>query len=327
MAGLTDNHNRVISYLRLSVTDRCNLRCVYCLPEDGVVRLDHQDILTYEELTRLTRLALDLNITKVRLTGGEPLVRRGIVDFAHQLKTLAVPDLRLTTNGQLLAEMAADLYAAGVSKVNVSLDTLQADKYRVITRGGRLERVLAGLDAALEAGFDPVKINVVVMRGLNDDEIESFGRLALDRPFHVRFIEFMPLGRSGWRPGLFASSDEVLARLEGLSPLRPLEAGPGDGPARRLKPAGAAGEIGLISPLSHHFCPKCNRLRLTSDGKLLTCLFAQEEVDLRGPLRSGASDEELLRLITEAVAAKPDRHHLDSGRQPSFSRCMRTIGG
>lgn len=327
MNALTDTHQRTISYLRLSVTDRCNLRCRYCMPEGGVATMDHDEILTYEEMLRLTGLCLKLNMTKVRLTGGEPLVRKGIVGFIRRLKALPAPDVRITTNGTLLADMAEDLFQAGVSRVNVSLDTLDAAKFKAITRCGRLERVLGGLEAALAAGFDPVKINVVVIRGQNDDELEDFARLAIERPFHVRFIEFMPMERNNWRAGQVISSDEVLQRLSKVASLSPIEAQVDDGPARRFKPEGGRGEIGLISPVTNHFCPSCNRLRMTSDGKLLTCLFSKDMIDLRTPLRSGASDDELTALIRGAAQAKPDGHHLAEDPAQTNGRPMRSVGG
>ena len=328
MTALTDTHNRTISYLRLSVTDRCNLRCRYCMPSQGIQMLDHAEILTYEEMVRLVGLCLRLNMTKVRLTGGEPLVRRGIIDFARQLTGLPVPDLRLTTNGTRLAEMAADLLAAGVRRVNISLDTLDADKYRHITRDGNLDEVWAGLRACLDEGFEQVKVNAVIIRGFNDDEIEVFARLSTELPIHVRFIEFMPLERNGWRPGLVVSSNELQGRLERMGRLEEIPFQAGDGPARRFKLAGAAGELGLISPLSQHFCPSCNRLRLTPDGMLLPCLFGQTEYDLKGPLRSGMGDEALLEIIKKAAASKPVGHHLDgSPLDQGHHRPMTKIGG
>ena len=327
MGCLTDSHLRTISYLRLSVTDRCNLRCLYCTPSKGFKHIDHAEILTYEELTRLTRLCLGLSITKVRLTGGEPLVRLGLVDFVRQLKSLPVPDLRLTTNGILLAENAAELYRAGVKRVNISLDTMKEDKFRMITRGGELRKVWAGLEAAVKAGMDPVKINVVAIRGFNDDEIEDFARLSLETPFVVRFIEFMPLDRNNWKPGRVVTSDEIEARLSKLGPLAPIPARAEDGPARRFKLGRGPGEVGLISPLSHHFCPTCNRLRITADGKLLTCLFSSQEIDLKKPLRSGASDGEILALLKKAVADKPERHRIDQDRPDPGHRPMGAIGG
>ncbi len=326
MAPLKDSHDRTISYLRLSVTDRCNLRCVYCMPSQGLSLLDHAQILTYEEMTRLTKLCLNLSVNKVRLTGGEPLVRKGILEFIRQLSSLKVPDLCLTTNGILLPDMAAGLFEAGVGRVNVSLDTLDEAKFRAITRGGELKRVWTGLKTAVAVGFDPVKINVVLIRGVNDDEIEAFARLSLETPFHVRFIEFMPLERNGWRPGLVVTSDEVIARLKSLGALTRIPNQINDGPARRFKLDHGRGEVGVISPLSHHFCPTCNRLRVTADGKLLTCLFAEEETDLMTPLRAGADDETLLNIIRLAVATKPGRHHLAEGSGPG-RRPMGSIGG
>jgi len=327
MGCLTDSHRRTISYLRLSVTDRCNLRCLYCTPIKGFKHIPHAEILTYEELTRLTRLCLEMEITKVRLTGGEPLVRLGLVDFVRQLKSLPVPDLRLTTNGILLAEMAAGLSRAGIKRVNISLDTMKEDRFRMITRGGDLRRVWAGLEAALKAGMDPVKINVVAIRGFNDDEIEDFARLSLETPFKVRFIEFMPLDRNHWKPGRVITGGEIEARLKKLGPLTPIQAEADDGPARRFRLGRGPGEVGLISPLSHHFCPTCNRLRITADGKLLTCLFSSQEIDLKPALRSGGSDEELLTILREAVASKPERHRLDQGRPGLGRRPMGAIGG
>ncbi len=327
MTALTDNHRRRISYLRLSITDRCNLRCRYCLPADGVKMLHHDDILTYEEMLRLAGLCLELNITKVRLTGGEPLVRKGIIDFARRLKELPVPDLRLTTNGTLLSTMAADLYAAGVRRVNISLDTLDPAKYRAITRGGELSRVLDGLHEALAVGFEPIKINVVVIRGFNDDEIEGFVALALERPYHVRFIEYMPVEREGWRPGLVVSSDEVFEHVAAVAKTTEIPLQATDGPARRFKLDGGSGEVGLISPLTHHFCPSCNRLRLTADGKLLSCLFDSREFDIKTPMRAGASDEELTEMIKLVVASKPAGHHLADDPTEVNGRSMNAIGG
>lgn len=324
---LQDSERRTVGYLRLSVTDRCNLRCQYCAPAKGFHHISHGQILSYEELTRLTKLFLGLGIGKVRLTGGEPLVRLGLVDFARQLKALPVPDLRLTTNGVLLEEMAEELFAAGISRVNISLDTLQAERFREITRGGDLDRVRAGLRAAERVGFDPIKLNVVVMRGVNDDELEAFGRLALDKPYHVRFIEFMPLERNSWKPGAVVDREEILARLTRVLDLEEIPRQAEDGPAQRFRIRGGQGEIGLISPISNHFCPTCNRLRITSDGKLLTCLFASNEVDLREPLRSGASDDDLLAIINEAVAHKPKGHKLAQGQGTEHSRTMGSIGG
>ena len=278
-------------------------------------------------MTRLTRLCLSQNMTKVRLTGGEPLVRKGIIDFVRQLKALPIPDLRLTTNGTLLGQYAQDLFTAGIKRVNVSLDTLDEAKYKKITRAGSLHRVWEGLNEARAVGMDPIKLNVVVIRGLNDDEIENFARLSGEMSFTVRFIEFMPLERNGWKPGRVITSEEILNRLKKLGPLKEIDPEASAGPARRFKLGDNPGELGLISPISNHFCPACNRLRITADGKLLTCLFSSTEVDLKGLLRSGAGDDELLAIIKKAVAEKPQGHHLAEGESTVHSRPMSTIGG
>ncbi len=324
-----DRNNRVINYLRISLTDRCNLRCAYCMPEEGIQCLPHAEILTYEEILRLARLAVGGGIRKVRLTGGEPLVRRGVVEFVCRLGELeGLEVIGLTTNGVLLADYAEDLRACGVSRINVSLDTLRPDRYARITRRDAFHRVREGLRAAERAGFKPIKINVVAMRGVNDDEILDFARLSLEKPYHVRFIEFMPVGaENGWTKDRFISTDEIRERIGRLGALRPLQHRPMDGPAERFVLDGGRGEIGFIGALSHHFCSQCNRLRLTSAGTLRGCLFSDEEIDVKTPLRSGASDEVLSGLIQRAIETKPAGHGslLQSPRK--CSRPMSTIGG
>ncbi|RJX30517.1 MAG: GTP 3',8-cyclase MoaA [Desulfarculus sp.] len=325
--GLADNHGRVVKTLRLSVTDRCNLRCFYCLPEAGFKAKPREDILTFEEILRLVRIFLRLKIIKVRLTGGEPLVRGGIVELVRELKRAQVPDLRLTTNGLRLSRMAEELFQAGVGRVNVSLDTLEPHKFHTITGGGRLSRVLDGIEKALAAGFAPVKINVVVMRGVNDNEIQSLARLAWSRPLQVRFIEFMPIGRNGWRRELFYPGSEIMARLHQMGTLQELPHEPGDGPARRFHLTGWGGEVGLISPVSQHFCDRCDRLRLTADGKLLNCLFARGEVDIKKLLRSDADDEMLLAQIQRVVATKAAVGPPACGQGNERGRPMTAVGG
>lgn len=327
MTPLKDGYDRTISYLRLSITDRCNLRCRYCMPAIGVNSLDHREILSYEELTRLTRLALEMQVSKVRLTGGEPLVRKGVVGFVRQLKEIQVPDIRLTTNGLLLADMAEDLYQAGATRVNVSLDTLDPQKYKAITRCGRLDKLWAGLDAAQRAGFDPIKINVVLIRGVNDEEIEAFGRLSLETPYDIRFIEYMPQTNNGWRPGLVVTEEEITSRLSALGEIEQLPARVGDGPARSFRIKGARGRLGVITPVSNHFCPACNRMRITADGKLLTCLYSKKEIDLKTPLRSGVDDQELRRIIRQAIKAKEQGHTLSTEEVCNRRRPMGAIGG
>jgi cyclic pyranopterin phosphate synthase len=327
---LLDPYKRHLNYLRISLTDRCNLRCSYCMPEQGVPKLHHQDLLTYEELVRLTGLAVRLGIEKIRLTGGEPLVRKGITGFIQSLKMIpGIRDISLTTNGVLLSDQARALWESGVKRINISLDTLDREKYKAITRFDYFDQVWSGIQAAEKTGFSPIKINVVVMKGVNDDEIISFGRLSLEKPYHVRFIEFMPVGAdSNWRTERFLSSEETLKKLKTLGSLTVINGQGFDGPAKRMAYTGAKGEIGLISPLTEHFCLQCNRLRLTAEGLLRVCIFSENETDLRTPMRQGASDEELMNIIHEAVSQKPESHSLQA--QPTPRRCQRPmskIGG
>jgi cyclic pyranopterin phosphate synthase len=330
-----DRYERTISYLRVSVTDRCNLRCQYCMPPQGVPFKAHQDILRYEEIERIVRAAVALGIRRVRLTGGEPLVRAGIVDLVRMLAAVeGLEDLAMTTNGILLARYAADLRRAGLMRVNVSLDTLREDRYATITRGGDLADALQGITCAEEAGLTPLKLNVVILRGANDDEILDMARLTLEHPWHVRFIELMPLndcGPSGRNAGDFEAryvpSHEVRARIVAdLGEIDP--AGPlfGGGPAEYYRLRGALGLLGFISPISHHFCAACNRLRLTADGRLRPCLLADHEIDLRTVVRGGAGIEEIQDILRGAIMAKPTGHHLDEKVMPQ-GRVMSQIGG
>ena len=293
---MKDGHGRIIDYLRISLTDRCNFRCIYCMPAEGVCQMGHDEILRIEEIEAIARVATRIGIRSVRLTGGEPLVRKGVVDLVRSLSDMpGIVNISMTTNGVLLPQMADDLKAAGLSRVNISLDTLDAEQFEFITRVGKLESTIKGIDAALAAGFDPVKINAVTVRSLNQDYL-GFAKLSIDRPLHVRFIEYMPVGEStgadgtGWGKADVVPSEELLrtinerARAEGLPELRPTEgdhAPLGWGPARYFEFPGAQGTVGFISPLSRHFCSECNRLRLTADGKLRPCLFSDREVDVR----------------------------------------------
>ncbi|MDY6878688.1 MAG: GTP 3',8-cyclase MoaA [Thermodesulfobacteriota bacterium] len=323
------SHNRTIDYLRMSVTDRCNLRCVYCLPCEGITKLRHEDILTYEELLRLARIAIDLGVDKIRLTGGEPLVRKGIYDFISRLTTLpGLRDIPLTTNGLLLKDNAERLASAGVTRLNISLDTLDRKKYAGITLYDGFPMVWEGIELAESLGFQPLKINVVVMKGVNDDELLDFARLSQRRPYHIRFIEYMPLGRPASDAHLkYVPSSIVKSRLSALGKLIPVARAPNDGPAERFHYEKAAGEIGFISPLSNHFCGTCNRLRLTASGRLRPCLLHEEEEDLKRPLRTGASDDELGRLFLKAACSKPHTHPSASEKPLLFSGHMSTIGG
>jgi len=271
-----------------------------------------------------------LGIEKIRLTGGEPLVRKGIADFIRSLKEIpGIRDISLTTNGVLLSDQAEELWQAGIRRINISLDTLDREKYKEITRFDCFDRVWEGIQKAEALGFSPIKLNMVVMKGVNDDEILSFGRLSMEKPYHLRFIEFMPVGPdNNWRSERFLSSEETLKKLKTLGDLSLINGQGFDGPAKRMAFTGAKGEIGLISPLSEHFCPQCNRLRLTAEGRLRVCIFSENETDLRTPLRQGASDEELKNIIHLAVNQKPESHSLQS--QPIPQRCQRPmskIGG
>jgi len=338
-----DSYGRRIDYLRISLTDRCNLRCVYCMPEDGVQWKDPSEILSYDEIVRFSQIAVGFGISKIRLTGGEPLVRRGAPDLIRRLRDLeGVESLALTTNATLLPQFAAELRDAGLTRVNISLDSLDADVYSRITRGGKLADALAGLDSAFEAGFSPLKLNVVVVRSL-DQDLFGFAKLTLDKPLHVRFIEYMPVGDaeegsgchaeggSAWTAEDSMPSDEVLecisaagveAGLGALVGLRPEEAPGGWGPARYYRFEGAPGTVGVISPLSHHFCDECNRLRLTADGRLRPCLFSDEEYDVRTVLREG-SDEDVAAVVEHALKNKPKGHDDKRGTD----RGMSQIGG
>lgn len=296
---------RQINYLRISITDRCNLRCVYCTYWKEWQKRPAAEILRYEELLRLAAMAAEAGIRKIRITGGEPLVRRGLVGFLQELKRLpGIDQVCLTTNGVLLRELAPDLYNAGVRHLNVSLDTLKRDRYHRITGSDNLPAVMAGLRQAASLGFHPLKINCVVLRGINDDEVLDIARLARETPLQVRFIELMPMTSQTWWQRHFLSMAEVRRRLAVLGPLEPLIREATAGPARNFRVTGFQGELGFISPMSEHHCPTCNRLRLSSDGKIRPCLLGSQELDLKGPLRQGVSDDFLGYLFQEAIQFK-----------------------
>jgi cyclic pyranopterin phosphate synthase len=325
--------------MRISVTDRCNLRCIYCMPPEGVPWRPHDDILCYEEIETIVRAAAELGISKIRLTGGEPLARLGVVDLVRQLARIpGIDDLAMTTNGILLSRYAADLVEAGLRRVNISLDTLCPERFRRITRRGELEHVLVGMEAARKAGLEPIKINTVVIRGMNDDEVVDFAQKTMETTWNVRFIEVMPVGITpmpvgsgvladgGWRERV-VTAQEIRQQIESaLGELEPAKVSSGNGPARYYRLPGAQGTLGLITPISEHFCYQCNRLRLTADGQLRPCLLSDQEIDLRTPLRQGADVDQIKELLLQGIENKPWEHHLDDLERPE-NRVMSEIGG
>ncbi|HUF66502.1 MAG TPA: GTP 3',8-cyclase MoaA [Gemmatimonadaceae bacterium] len=326
MSALRDQHGRLIEYLRISVTDRCNLRCTYCMPLEGLPWLRREELLSDEEIFEVVRQLAVLGLRRIRITGGEPTLRPGLPALIAGIRGVRqVADIALSTNGVRLPPMAAELRAAGLDRVNVSADSLRPERVRAIARRSIDFSPLAAAEHALAVGLHPVKINVVLLRGTNDDEIEDFARLTIDRPLHVRFIELMPVGEIG-EASLrhIVPSDEVLARIAALAPLTPA-IGPerGNGPARYYRLAGAAGTIGTITPMTHSYCGSCNRVRLTADGRLRTCLFGDHEVDLRTPLRAGLPLEPLFR---QALADKPLEHELLQMRVGGL-RALSQVGG
>jgi len=324
-----DDFGRAINYLRVSVTDRCNLRCVYCMPAGGVEKRAHTDILSYEELALIVRAAAELGISKVRLTGGEPLARLGLPEFVGMVAAIpGIDDLSLTTNATLLARHAQALAGAGLRRINVSLDTLRPERFRQISRRGRLEDVWDGIAAARLAGLTPIKFNMVVVRGLNDDEVVEFARRTASAGWHVRYIELMPIGASaGWSGDGVVPIPEIRARIEReVGTLAPVHGPTGNGPARYYRLPGAEGTVGFIGAMSDHFCATCNRLRLTADGRLRPCLMSDEEIDLRTPLRNGAGPQGMTALLAQAIQLKPQRHRLGEALPPR-GRTMSEIGG
>ncbi|MFC1512864.1 GTP 3',8-cyclase MoaA [Thermodesulfobacteriota bacterium] len=326
---LIDMFDRSISYLRLSLTDQCNLRCLYCTPKSITDKLASVELLSYEEILRVVRLAVEMGVKKIRLTGGEPLVRHDITTFIRGLAEInGLEDIRLTTNGVLLADYAEELYRAGIRKLNISLDTLRPDRFREITGGDFFDRVWRGITVAKEMGFAPIKINVVAMNGINDDEFIDFARLSLSEPYQIRFIEFMPMGKdSAWDKEKYISADTIRKRLETIGPLKPLATGGMEGPARVYQFAGAVGKIGFISPISHHFCDKCNRLRLTSEGKLRSCLLTDQETDLKKIIRSNGSDKDIEEALIATILNKPKGHKLNEKKSGNCHGQMSRIGG
>lgn len=332
---MKDGQGRQIDYLRISLTDRCNLRCIYCMPEHGVKSIPHESILTLEEVHKAIECASQLGIKHIRFTGGEPTVRKGLLSLIERTaQTPGIESVALTTNAILLPNMAADLKAAGLSRVNISLDTLDAEQYRFITRRGNLDDALKGVEAALSSGLSPVKLNTVVVRSLNQDLL-SFARLTVDAPLHVRFIEYMPIGSGedcggcGWGLDDVVPAKEIIETINmqaqsiGLGSLQPTTATPdGWGPAQYYRLPDAQGTVGVISAISKHFCASCNRLRLTADGKIKPCLFSDTEYDIRSALRKG-DKEEVLSVFEAALSHKPSGHEHRVGTR----RMMSQVGG
>ena len=328
---LHDTFARTISYLRVSLTGQCNLRCLYCRPLGGAGLPSQEEVLSYEQVLRVVRVAVGLGVEKVRLTGGEPLLRPGVVGFVRELARIpGLVEVRLTTNGVLLAEMAAELYQAGIRKLNISLDSLQRQRFAEITGHDLFERVWAGIEASRRLGFSPIKLNAVAMAGVNDDELVEFARLTLSTPLNVRFIEFMPVGQAGAGQGSrYLPVSVIRERIEAaLGELTPVKSAKLDGPARVFTLAGAKGSVGFISPLSEHFCATCNRLRLTAAGRLRSCLLTDQETDLAAALRAGCDDQAIAAIIRQTIRDKPQGHTLAAGqRLGSCHGEMSRIGG
>jgi cyclic pyranopterin phosphate synthase len=326
---MEDQFGRRIDYLRISVTDKCNLRCTYCMPVEGLDWIDREEFLTYEEIASVVRQMAGQGLRRIRLTGGEPLVRRDLPDLVRLLSAVpGIEDISLSTNAILLPQFGRELRDAGVSRVNVSLDTLRRERFPDVARRSErfFDATLEGIEAAERLGFSPLKINTVLMRGVNDDEIEDFAKVTREKPWHIRFIELMPTGDNLHLSKRFLSADSVLRSLEGIGDLQPAPGPLGNGPATYFQFDGAPGTVGVITPLSHNYCDRCNRMRLTADGKLRTCLFGTHEVDLRAPLRETGDVLPALRI---ALAGKPERHLLQLGSASGSGglRALSQVGG
>lgn len=326
---MKDGLGRNINYLRISVTDRCNLRCRYCMPEEGIEKKRHTDMLTLEELFEVVEVCTELGTDKIRITGGEPLVRKGLTGFIENISRLdMIKDIAVTTNGVLLKKYAEELKAAGLKRINVSLDTMDKDKYAYMTRGGDVNNVLEGIEEALKVGLTPIKINTVLVKGFNEDEMGDFLKLTLQENIDVRFIELMPLGQaSSWASEHYLPNSAVLERFKELEPVEEADK---SSPAKYYELPGAKGRVGFINPISHKFCSTCNRIRLTADGKFKPCLHSDKEIDVKGILREeGFQDKRaaLKNAVMEAVRIKPEHHTLDDLGSRPIERDMYRIGG
>lgn len=328
MNKISDNYQRTIDYIRISVTDRCNLRCIYCFPDNGIKLYSHEEVLTYEEIIRIVKVAATLGVKKIRITGGEPLIKKNIsflISSINQIK--GIEDISLTTNGILLQQKAAELKKAGLKRVNISLDTFKANRFKEITKIGNIEDVLSGIEEAQRVGLTPIKINMVPIRGINDDEIEDFAKLTIKSDKQIRFIEFMPFGsRQLWSKDKYISTQEIMNRISSIAPIEPVKERK-SGPARYFRFKDAEGVIGFISPITHHFCNHCNRLRITSNGMLRPCLFSDTEIDIKSALRECCDDEEIIRLLKLSIEIKPKCHNLEHKRSIDLFKPMSKIGG
>lgn len=329
---LLDSYNRKLTYLRISVTDRCNLRCIYCKPDGKIPELKHDDILTYEEFFRLSNIAMDLGVNKIRLTGGEPLARLGLAEFAQKLAdTGKLKDIGITTNAVFLKKYLPDFKRNPIVRFNISLDTLNREKYKLLTGADKFEEVWDAIETAVNMGFQPIKINMVAMKGMNDDEVADMARLTIERPIALRYIEYMPMNSEGNKLANLHTfyADDIKAKLESeLGALEPIGRANADGPAVRYRIKGALGEVGFINPMSHRFCGECNRMRLTSTGGLRPCLLSDTRIDIRTPLRNGASDSELAAIFLKAAGLKNAEHHLAKTEEDGDSMLhMGSIGG
>jgi cyclic pyranopterin phosphate synthase len=325
---MQDGYGRVIDYLRISVTDRCNFRCSYCMPPEGVKLLEAPEILSYEELLRVIRVLGDHGVSKIRITGGEPLVRKGLVDFISGIRAIGtIKDVAMTTNGSLLSDMAPMLKAAGLDRVNISIDTLDPQRFTQVTGRGDLAETLRGIESAIAAGLAPVKLNVVLTEVLSEADVFYFVEQVFKYPIAVRFIEYMPVGRCGVSPGASISTIKNMLEKAGRGALKTALPIRGNGPARYYRLPQALGLFGFITPISEHFCHSCNRIRLTADGKLKPCLLANNEIDIKTALRDGSDDTALLGIFLKALARKPGRHILGNTHGSNLTRGMFQVGG
>ena len=331
MNKLIDKFGRQITYLRISITEHCNFKCFYCRDDEHIPNCKREDILSYEDIQKIVRIFSELGISKVRLTGGEPLLRRGIVKIANLISSIpGITDMPLSTNAQLLEKFAPKLYANGVNRVNISIDSLIPARFKEITRGGNVHEVINGIDAAIKAGMHPIKINAVAMRGINDDEIESLIDFAIKKGIDIRFIETMPIGAAGIKSFTqHMSEKDILARIEkhlkgGLTPIIPSQT---DGPASNYKINNTNSSVGVISAVSNHFCQACNRIRLTAKGELILCLGQEDSFSLKDAVRSDLSDNEIKQLIVNAINKKPEKHEFNSSIDNISNRQMVEIGG